>query len=198
VSAPGINFRPAVSVSRFRHFRVLIGVALLALGVAACGQESHPTTADNEGVYVDAGNLTYQIQLSRELNPFSVEDRGYLNGVTATPPAPDQEWFAVFILAKNRSHSNQTTTTSFDIVDTQGNRYYPVRINPSVNPYVWTAQTLKPLGTEPTPDSTAYFGPTQGSLLLFKLNTSVYSNRPLTLEIYAPGHAKPSSVSLDL
>ncbi len=58
--------------------------------------------------------------------------------------------------------------------------------------------TLKPLGTQPVPDSTAYFGPTQGSLLLFKLSASVYSNRPLTLQIYAQGQAKPSTVSLDL
>ena len=57
---------------------------------------------------------------------------------------------------------------------------------------------LKPLGTEPAPDSTAYFGPTQGAELLFKLNNSVYSNRPLTLEIYPRGQDHPSSVSLDL
>jgi len=41
-------------------------------------------------------------------------------------------------------------------------------------------------------------GPTQCGLLLFKLNTAVYSNRPLSLEIYAPGDARPSSISLDL
>ena len=60
------------------------------------------------------------------------------------------------------------------------------------------AQTLKPLGTEPEPDSTAYFGPTQGGEVLFKLNNSVYSNRPLTLQIFAPGQSRPSLVSLDL
>jgi hypothetical protein len=87
---------------------------------------------------------------------------------------------------------------SFDIVDTQGNKYYPVPVNPQVNPYAWTEQTLKPLGTEPAPDTTASFGPTQGRLLLFKINTSAYANRPLTLEINAPGQANPSSVSLDL
>jgi hypothetical protein len=35
-------------------------------------------------------------------------------------------------------------------------------------------------------------------LLLFKLPTSIFSNRPLTLEINAPGESTPSSVSLDL
>jgi hypothetical protein len=60
---------------------------------------------------------------------------------------------------------------------------------------------LKPLGTEPAPDSTAYFGPTQGAELLFKLSDSAYSNRPVTLEIHPPAGSNqdhPSTVSLDL
>lgn len=178
---------------------ILATCLLLALGVSACGNKrAHPTVADNEGFYVDAGPITYQVQLSRQLNPYSTEDKGYLTGVSATPPRPDEEWFAVFLWAKNQTGSNHTTASSFDIVDTEGNKYYPVAINPQLNPYAWTAQMLAPLGTEPAPDSTASFGPTQGSELLFKLNTSVYSNRPLTLEINAAGQASPSTVSLDL
>ena len=37
-----------------------------------------------------------------------------------------------------------------------------------------------------------------GRLLLFKLPTAVYSNRPLTLQIHAPGQTSPSTISLDL
>ncbi len=147
---------------------------------------------------MDAGPITYQVQLSRELNAYSTEDREYLNGASGGAPGADQEWFGVFLWAKNQTHANQTTSDTFDIIDTQGNRYYPVPVNPQVNPFAWTPQTLAPLGTQPSPDSPASFGPTQGELLLFKLNTSIYSNRPLTLQIYAPGQAHPSSVSLDL
>ena len=177
-----------------------LGSALaLGLGLSACGnKESHPIRADSEGVYVDAGAVSYQVQISRQLNPYNVEDRSYLAGVSAAQPKPDQEWFGVFLWAKNESHANQTTASQFDIVDTQGTKYYPVPINTQVNPFAWTPQTLKPLGIQPAPDSVASFGPTQGAVLLFKLNTSVYSNRPLTLEIYAAGQAQPSSVSLDL
>jgi hypothetical protein len=186
-------------VSTLRRPALLISAAAVSLGLAACGnKESHPTSADNEGVYVDAGQVSYQVQISRQLNQYNIEDRGYLAGVSAGQPNQSQEWFAVFLWAKNETHANQTTANSFDIVDTQGNRYYPVAINSQLNPYAWTSQSLRPLGTEPAPDSTAYFGPTQGSELLFKLNTSAYSNRPLTLEIYAPGQSTPSSVSLDL
>jgi hypothetical protein len=182
-----------------RRLWILASGLLVALALTACGnKQAHPTTADNEGFYVDAGPITYQVQLSRELNPFNIEDREYISGATGTQPKPNEEWFAVFLWAKNQTGSNQTTTDTFDILDTQGNRYFPVPLNPKLNPFAWTAQTLAPLGTEPAPESAASFGPTQGGELLFKLNTSVYSNRPLTLQIYARGQAKPSSVSLDL
>ena len=184
-----------------RRLALIAGALLVVLGTAACGQISHPTHSDNEGVYVDVGPLTYQVQISRQLNPYNIEDKEYLSGVSATTLTPDEEWFGVFLWAKNETESDHITASQFAIVDTQGNRYTPVAINSSVNPYAWTSQTLKPLGTEPAPDSTAYFGPTQGAELLFKLNTSVYSNRPLTLEITPPpgsGQDHPSTVSLDL
>ncbi len=183
---------------RVRRLLLLAGAVAVVLGTAACGRVAHPTEADNEGVYVDVGPLTYQVQISRELNLYNIEDKEYLSGVSSPAPAPDQEWFAIFLWAKNETHSDHVTTDAFDIVDTQGNKYYPIAINAAVNPYAWTPRTLKPLGTEPAPDSTAYFGPTQGAELLFKLNNSVYSNRPLTLEIYPRGQDHPSSVSLDL
>jgi hypothetical protein len=174
------------------------GAVLAAVGLGACGQESHPTTADGEGVYVDAGPITYQVQISRQLNPYNVEDKEYLTGESTSAPTPSQMWFGVFMWAENQSSSNATTTSSFDIVDTQGNKYYPVPINVQVNPFAWTPQTLAPNAQQPTPGSAQFSGPTQGGELLFKLNNSVYSNRPLTLEIHAPGQAKPSTVSLDL
>ncbi len=182
-----------------RRPRPVLGALLAALALAACGhKESNPTSADTEGPYVRAGDVSYQIQLSRQLNQYSTEDRGYLMGARTAAPAASQEWFAVFLWAKNETKRNLTTSDSFDIVDTQGNRYYPVELSPSANPYAWTPRTLRPLGTEPAPDTTASFGPTQGSELLFKLDDTIYSNRPLTLEIYANGQSKPTSISLDL
>lgn len=182
-----------------RRLLLLAGVLALALTVGACGnKQSHPTTADTEGQYVDAGPLTYQVQLSRQLNPYDVEDRHYLVGVSSIKLKPSEEWFAVFLWSKNETKHPATTANRFAIVDTSGNRYYPVAINSSVNPFAWTPQTLLPLGTEPAPNSPASFSPTQGSVLLFKLNSSINSNRPLTLEIYAPGATSPSTISLDL
>ncbi len=91
-----------------------------------------------------------------------------------------------------------TTADKFQIVDSAGNVYAATPLNPSVNPFAWTPQTLSPDGIEPLPDSAASDSSPGGGLILFKLNQSVYSNRPLTLQVFAPGSAKPSDVSLDL
>ena len=51
----------------------------------------------------------------------------------------------MFLWAKNQTHQRAHDHRSFDIVDTQGNKYYPVALDPRVNPYAWTSQTLAPL-----------------------------------------------------
>jgi hypothetical protein len=76
--------------------------------------------------------------------------------------------------------------------------YHATALNPSINPYAWTSEALSQNQIEPLPDSTASNGSSGGGLILFKLNESVYSNRPLTLEIFQPGDPKPAKVSLDL
>src|SRR3954447_1474176 len=104
----------------------------MALGLAACGRESHPESADanNNGGYVDAGPITYQLQVSRQLNPYATEDRQYLMGLpTGTPaPKPDELWYGVFLWAKNQGSDPAKTADSFDIIDTQGNKYFPVAL----------------------------------------------------------------------
>lgn len=179
-------------------------VLAAALALSACGhKQAHPTFASAEGTassgfYVDAGKITYQVQISRELNPYSTEDKSYLAGVTSPPPSPSEEWFAVFLWAKNQTKAVATTTNSFTITDTQGTTYYPVQINTTMNELAWTPQELRPGATEPAPDSLASTSPTQGEELLFKLSDSAFSNRPLLLNIFAQGQAKPSRVELDL
>jgi hypothetical protein len=178
----------------------IIACALgLAVGLAACGQTAQPTSELNNGVYVDAGPITYQLQVSRELNPFLVEDRQYLAGLPAGTPAAtaNQLWYGVFLWAKNQTEQQQPTASTFDIVDSNGDHFVPIKLDSALNGYAWTQQTLAPGGVQPEPNTTASFGPTQGGLLLFKLPTSVYSNRPLTLQIHAPGGGN-GQISLDL
>lgn len=178
----------------------LAGIAVLALAAAGCGKSGHPPTAENAGVYVDAGPVTYQLEISRELNPYSTEDSQYVKGVPSADSTLDANhlWYGVFLWAKNQTRQRQVTAANFDIVDTEGNLYYPVPLSGSANPYAWTSEQLTPNAIEPGPDTTASFGPTQGGLLLFKLPNAVYDNRPLQLEIYPVGGGRPAKISLDL
>lgn len=179
-----------------------LAAVALALGVGACGfghRLNHPTSADAPNLYVDAGPVTYQVQISRQLNPFATEDAQYLAGIPKAQSIPgDQMWFGVFLQAKNQSPRPQTTSDQFAITDSSGHVYRPWPLNPRINPYAWSPRLLLHNDTEPALDTTASFGPTQGSLVLFRLSTAVYSNRPLTLDIFSPGQTHPTTVSLDL
>ncbi len=187
--------------ARFIRAAALVGAVALGLGLAGCGKTNNPPSAENDGVYEQAGNVTYQLEISRQLNQYSTEDSQYVKGVPATDKAlgPSALWYGVFLWAKNQTNSPQKTTDDFDIVDTEGHHYYPIPLNTTLNPFAWTAQTLQPQGIEPAPSTIASDGPTQGALVLFKLNQSVYSDRPLTLEIRSPTSNKvEATISLDL
>jgi hypothetical protein len=175
-------------------------MAVLALGLSACGKTKNPSSAENNGVYVDAGAVTYQLEISRQLNPYSTEDSEYVKGVPAADASLDANhlWYGVFLWAKNQTRQRLTTASRFDILDTEGNHYDPIPLTPSSNAYAWTSEQLTPNEIEPKVDTTASFGPTQGGLLLFKLPNAVYDNRPLMLEIYPAGGGEPVDISLDL
>ncbi|HZU39579.1 MAG TPA: hypothetical protein VE992_00935 [Solirubrobacteraceae bacterium] len=174
----------------------------LSVALAACGSGKHPydATAENNGYYVKLDGISYQLQISRELNQYAVEDHQYLAGLAAgtTAPSATQLWYGVFLWAKNDTKHSVATADNFYITDTQNNVYRPVTVNPQINQYAWVAETLAPLGTEPAPDTTASFGPTQGGLVLFKLPVAVYNNRPLTLHIVSPSGGRDATISLDL
>jgi hypothetical protein len=182
----------------------LVGCAAAGvLAIGACGVNHklpHPHYADNPAVYVSAGGVSYQVQISRQLNQYAAEDHSYLAGVAPAELtlAPDQLWFGVFLWAKNQTHLRLTTSDRFTIKDSAGTVYYPTPIASYANPWAWSAEQLQPGGTEPAVDTMAFYGPTGGRLVLFKLYDAVYSNRPLTLNIYAPGQTFPTRISLDL
>ncbi len=176
---------------------------VLVFGVTACGnKQAHPHVADanNDGDYVDAGPVTYQLQISRVLNQYSSEDSQYVKGLAAgtAPPTATQQWYGVFLWAKNQTTKARTTADNFDMTDTEGNKYYPIKLDPALNPFAWSSQTLAPQQTEPGPDTTAASGPTQGQLVLFKIGTSAYANRPLTLHILGASDQTLATISLDL
>jgi hypothetical protein len=179
-----------------------VAVALAALALAGCGsKEDAYKEADTEGVYVAAGGLTWQIQLSRAMNPALVEDQAWFRGLPGdeTRPTGSQEWFGIWLRAQNQTSRALRSTSGFYIEDTQLNRYYPVPLSAS-NDLAYRAQILPAHATIPNENSIAYLSDAQGELLLFKLPVSVYQNRPIVLHwLSADGSGKTvATAQIDL
>jgi hypothetical protein len=187
--------------NRLSRIPLLAGAALLAaLALAACGGQEYPTAhGEGEGAYIQAGPLVYQVQMSRELNPDSDEDREYLDGLAPedTTLAGDEEWFGVWLRVENPEDDPAPSAEELKIVDTIGTEYEPFEL-PESNVFSYQPRELEGRSLLPHPDSAAGSGPIQGSLVLFKLTTAVYANRPLELEIVPPDGGEPSTVELDL
>lgn len=189
---------------RLRLLRLVTWGAVLALALAlgACNKDEFHIFADTEGVYVDAGPLTYQVQDSRELNPASPEDKEYFRGLPPGTPQPgaEAEWFGVWLRVQNQSEAPVISSRDITIVDTLGTVYRPIPMAPS-NPLIYKPQTMPPGSLYPPVTTLASTsGPQAATLLLFQLKTNAYQNRPLELKIVAaPGETPPeASVSLDL
>jgi hypothetical protein len=193
--------------SRGRISSLLALALAAALGLSACG-DSHSkvtggTYAGESGAnapYLDVGPLVYQPQLSRELNPYDIEDASYLAGLTPAQRAlsPSQEWFAVFLQVFNNGSKASPASTNLTLRDTRGNVYSPVLPNQS-NLYAFRGGQVPAEGRLPLPDSTAAFGPTQGALLLYKIQIASLSNRPLQFTIVNPGDAaQKATAELDV
>jgi hypothetical protein len=184
-----------------RRLATAIAVLAAAGGLTACGnKEDKVTFASTEGVYVNVGPLQYQVQISRQLNPNSVSDKGYL--VDLSPQdrrlPGNQIFFAVFVQVANASHKTDTTATDFKIRDTLGDVYTPLPFGPK-NVFAYRPMTLGHDDMLPAPDSAAYEGSTVGELLLFKLPEATLDNRPLQLQISKPGEDPArATVNLDV
>jgi hypothetical protein len=160
---------------------LLAAAALAALSGCANKMEVR-TLGQTEGLYIDVGELKYQVQMSRILNPGDTEDRTYLQGLPQGDEAtPEQAWFAIFLRVQNVTSKQHPAARDFEIVDTQDNSFKPVALEN--NPFAYQPATLAPKAIIPAPDSIAGEGVIQGSLLLFKVDIADLQNRPLEFRI---------------
>ena len=179
---------------------MLIFVAVAALALGACGNKEERTLhGTTEGVYIDVGDLKYQVQISRLLNPTDREDSGYLVDLPADQRlGPKENWFAVFMRVENTSDNPQPATNGYSIRDTQGNIYRPITMGPK-NVFAYRPAVLQPKDVLPFPDSAAGENTIQGAMLLFKIPVANFQNRPLQLLIPPPnGTGETGSVDLDV
>jgi hypothetical protein len=175
-------------------------VAAGALALSACGHEKH-TVAETEGVYLDLGEMKYQVQISREVNPSDHQDaeffRGLPPGVSTSLPA-DEIWFAVFLRVENPTDKPQRMADQFEIVDTTDAKYQPVQLDQKTNPLVYRPGfNLPATSVFPIRNTLGDQSFAQGGLLLFKLKTSVNQNRPLVLHISNTQGSFDGEVDLD-
>jgi hypothetical protein len=193
--------------SRSRQSLLAALAVLVALSLGACG-DSHTkvttgTYAGESGAnapYLDFGPLIYQVQLSRELNPYDTEDANYLQGLSPADRrlAPGEEWFGVFLQVYNNHSVAVPVAEGPTIIDTQGNVYKPVEPD-LTNQFAYRGGLVPADGRLPALDTVAANGPTQGVLLLYKIRVVSLDNRPLKLRIVDPLHAyQTASAELDV
>jgi hypothetical protein len=165
----------------------------LALAVGACGEKKQTHVV--EGEPIEIGNLQFNVQLTRFLNPSDPEDAEYLEGEQV--PAPTGKvYLAVFMETKNESDSDVPLPTVDDmkVTDTTGGTYTPVDTNTVFGfPF---GESLAGGAEIPTPDSAAASGPIKGSVVIFLVDQTVSENRPLELEVSANGAV--GTIELDI
>jgi hypothetical protein len=188
------------------RLRVAIAAALAAFLVvfaAACGAEEELHVI--EGEPLELGDVGYNVQITRFLNPDDPEDQGYLVGQER--PEPGSAYLGVFLTIENEGSEAVDVPSDFVVLDTEGNEYEPV---PSASTYALqlpglepeqtaslteadedegVIEDLQPLevpphGEIPIPDTTAAEGVIGGAMLLFLVDQEVTENRPLELEVH--------------
>jgi hypothetical protein len=180
----------------------LAGAAASAIAISACGAGEHATYADNLGPgYVQVGQLNYQVQVSRELNPWDKnEDAWYLTGFSPSQLAlPTSElFFGVSLQVFNWTKHPSTPTSDFYITDTVGERFTPM-VNANPNPYSYVAASIPSGGRLPNVSSNAFSGWTQGEFIVFKIPYASIVSRPFILHIVNQAQpVRQSQIELDI
>lgn len=166
-------------------------VAALAL-LAGCGDDENKNEAV-EGEPLELGELLYNVQITRFLNPSNRDDAAYLEGLEEAPPG--QEYLAVFMRINNEGSETERVPLTFTVMDSRGTEYEPLELD---NPFALEfGAAIEPDGTVPVPDTPAASGPIKGSMVLFLVDQSASENRPLVLEIPGPD-GETGHIELDI
>jgi len=187
-------------VSRTARLLIAALAAVAALVVAGCGSDEGPQTSGNtEGVYIDVGDLKYQVQISRILNPADIEDQGYLRGISqGVEPADDEVWFAIFMRVQNETGKPLIPADTFTMVDTAGDEYTALNLDDKINVFAYKPLPIPAGGLVPQLSSAPSDNTIQGSLLLFKVKVSALSNRPVELRVSSSRGGPTGRISLDI
>ena len=191
-------------MSRLRRPLAVLAALLVSGGLAACGKH-HDENAkiqhiEGEGFYLSLGELKYQVQGSRQLNPDDIQDRALLNGV---PPGQEElkdneVWFGVFMQVGNESEEPLRPASDIEIIDTQEDVFKPVELE-QTNPFAYRPEDpIQGGAVMPVEDTPAFNTANQGALMLFKLTLDAIDNRPLELKMESSTTDQTGIIDLDV
>src|SRR5438552_481351 len=116
--------RLAGRITRPRVVGGLAAALCLAILLSGCNTNPEATTNVAEGEGMRLGELLYNVQITRYLNPADPEDKAYLVG--QPPLGPNQYYLGVFMQIHNESSDSQPLPSNFRVVDTVGTKFKPV------------------------------------------------------------------------
>lgn len=182
----------------------MLALLLAGGGLSACGihhdEDARVQRIEAEGFYLSLGELKYQVQITRQLNPDDIQDRAYLTGVPEAERdlAADQVWFAVFVQVENEAEEAKTPSGDIEIIDTQEEVFKPLGLE-ATNLFAYrSTEPIPPGEVLPLSGTPAYDTPIRGSLLLFKLELDALDNRPLELKIESSTTDQTGIIDLDV
>jgi len=160
---------------------VLAAVVAIGAGVVLSGCDTAPENANQvtEGQGIKLDDLLFNVQITRELNPFDTEDKAYLVGQKSL--GPDEYYLGVFMRIDNEGDASAQVPTDMNVVDTVGDTFRPLPSNSLFA--LKLGDTIHGGDQLPEGESVAANGPIQGSMVLFRIDSSAIQDRPLTLHI---------------
>jgi hypothetical protein len=172
---------------------LVFALVLAVFGVAGCGSDLGKEA--DEGVPIRLGDLNFNVQETRFLNPAQADDKEYLAGQQVPTPA-GKSYLGVFLEIKNEGDEpvRLPSNAGMSVVDTTGAAYESI---PSHTDFAAPLGSALAAGDDiPAPGTAAANGPTQGAIVLFLLDEGVSENRPLRLEIDSQGET--GEITLDI
>jgi hypothetical protein len=190
-------------MNRARTLAIAAVAVLATAGLSACGDNSFEHVAANEGIYFKSGPLTYQVQITRQLNLRQPQDAELMQGVSAADRkvAGDVLWYATFLRIENQTPYVQlpANVSEYSIADTNGDIFRPVNVNPLANSFAYVGAPLAAGAAYPNINSIPGQTDINGKMLLFKIPRAAISQRPLELRIVNPTDLATSGrVALDI
>ena len=179
--------------------RLLTLLALTAaLVFAGCANKLETRTQGaTEGLYIDVGELKYQVQISRALNPAIIPDKEFLQGVEEELDK-GEVYFAIFLRIENESGEPVAPAEHYELEDQQGETYEPLEV-PESNPFHFSEEPIGPGSYAPNPESVArQLGSIGGMMQLYKVTHQTLENRPVELVIKSDEPEDEAVINLDI